>query len=55
MLEIHPIAPSFPVVKPKKIKRDDTRLEKQHRRKKQEVKEVKEEDAEPMQHIDEVV
>ncbi|MDI1292439.1 MAG: hypothetical protein PSV18_06810 [Methylobacter sp.] len=52
MLEIHPIAPSFPVVKPKKIKRDDTRLEKQHRRKKQEVKE---QDAEPMQHIDEVV
>ena len=52
MLEIQPVSPSFPVVKPKKIKRDDSLPEKQHRRKKQEVKE---QDAEPMQHIDEVV
>ncbi|MDO9168860.1 MAG: hypothetical protein Q7U18_07175 [Methylobacter sp.] len=52
MLEIHPIAPSFPVVKPQKIKRDEDRPEKQPRRKEQQVEE---QDAEPMQHIDEVV
>ncbi|MDO9047144.1 MAG: hypothetical protein Q7U66_05315 [Methylobacter sp.] len=51
MLEIHPVSPSFPVVKPKKIDRDDHRPEKQQRRKKQEVEE---QDAEPIQHIDEI-
>lgn len=52
MLEIQPVLPSFPVVKPKKIDRDDHRPEKQPHGKKQEVEE---QDAEPMQHIDEIV
>ncbi|MDP1665494.1 MAG: hypothetical protein Q8L79_10255 [Methylobacter sp.] len=52
MLEIQPLAPSFPVVKPKRIDRDDHRPEKQQRRKNQEVEE---QDAEPIQHIDEIV
>ncbi len=52
MLEIHPVAPSFQVVKPRKIKRDDNRSEKQPCNKE---REVKEQDAEPIQHIDEVV
>lgn len=51
MLEIHPVSPSFPVVKPKKINRDDNLPEKQQRRKKQEVEQ---QDAEPIQHIDEI-
>ncbi len=52
MLEIQPVALSFPVVKAKKIKRDDSLPEKQQRRTKQEVEE---QDAEPIQHVDEVV
>lgn len=52
MLEIQPVLPSFSIVKPKKIDRDDHRPEKQPRRKKQEVEEH---NAEPMQHIDEIV
>ena len=52
MLDIQPVSPYMPVVKAKKIKRDDNRPEKQPRRKKPEVEE---QDAEPMQHIDEIV
>ncbi|WP_340123083.1 hypothetical protein [Methylobacter svalbardensis] len=52
MLEIQPIALSFPVIKPQKIKRDDNRPEKHPRRKEQEAEE---QGAEPIQHIDEVV
>jgi hypothetical protein len=51
MLEIQPVSPSFPVVKPKKIDREDSLPEKQQRRKKQEEKEH---EAEPIQHIDEI-
>ena len=51
MLEIQPVAPSFPVVKPKKIDRDDHRPEKQQCRKKPAAEE---QDAEPIQHIDEI-
>jgi len=52
MSDIQPVSSSFPIVKPKKIDRDDHRPEKQPRRKKQDVKEH---DAEPIQHIDEIV
>ncbi|MGZ4968434.1 MAG: hypothetical protein ACXV8O_06570 [Methylobacter sp.] len=52
MSEIHPVSPSFPVVKPKRIDRDDHRPEKQQRKKKHEVEE---QDADPIQHIDEIV
>ncbi|MGZ5026961.1 MAG: hypothetical protein ACXWAT_09435 [Methylobacter sp.] len=51
MLEIQPVSPSFPVVKPKRIDRDDHRPEKQQSRKKA----AEEQDAEPIQHIDEIV
>jgi hypothetical protein len=52
MLEIHPVAPSFPVVKPKKINRDDNPPQKRQRGNKQEAEK---QDAEPVQHIDEIV
>ncbi|MGR9013339.1 MAG: hypothetical protein ACU83U_06825 [Gammaproteobacteria bacterium] len=52
MLEIQPVSPSLQIVKSQKIKRDDKRPEKQQRSKKQEVEKP---DAEPIQHIDEVV
>jgi hypothetical protein len=51
MLEIQPVSPSFPVIKPKKINRDDHRPKKQQRR---ENAEEQEQDAEPAQHIDEI-
>lgn len=52
MLEIHPVSPSIPTLKPKKIDRDDERSEKQPPRKKPELQQ---QDAEPLQHIDEIV
>ncbi|MFI3186915.1 MAG: hypothetical protein QX198_13165 [Methylococcaceae bacterium] len=52
MLEIHPVSPSIPILKPKKIDRDDEHSEKQPPRKKPGVAKP---DAEPLQHIDEVV
>ncbi len=51
MLEIHPVLPSLPIIKPKKIERDDHHPEKQQHRKKQELREQR---AEPIQHIDEI-
>jgi hypothetical protein len=52
VIEIQPVLPSFPVVKPKKIKKDE-----QLPRKRQNSKEpeAKKQDAEPIQHIDEIV
>jgi len=52
MLDIQPVSPYSPVIKPKKIKRDDNRPENEQRKKKPEAQEH---DAEPMQHIDEIV
>ncbi len=52
MLEIQPVSLFFPVVKPKKINRDESRPEQQQPKKKQQVSE---QDAEPIQHIDEIV
>ena len=51
MLEIQPVLPPFPVVKPQKIKKDDHPPEKQPRRKKPEVEK---QDVDPIQHIDEI-
>ena len=53
MLEIQPVSLSFPVVKSQKIKRDDSRPEKQPRREKQEVED--QDNTVPIQHIDEIV
>ncbi len=52
MLDIQPVSPYSPVIKPKKIKRDDNRPENRQRKKKPEVQEH---DADPIQHIDEIV
>jgi hypothetical protein len=52
MIEIEPITHSFPVVKPKKIKRDDNRPKKQSPEKKRQVERT---GVEPLQHIDEIV
>lgn len=52
MLEIQPVSPSLPIVKSKRIDRDDHRPEQQQSGKKTAVKE---QDAEPIQHIDEIV
>jgi hypothetical protein len=52
MRDIEAITHSIPIVKPKKIKRDDNRLAKQSPAKKQQVEEP---DVEPLQHIDEIV
>ena len=52
MLVVQPVSPYLPVVKSKKIKRDDNRPEKQLRKK---IPKVEEQDAEPIQHIDEIV
>ncbi|MCX7102309.1 MAG: hypothetical protein NTX38_12735 [Methylobacter sp.] len=52
MIEIEPIKNSFPVVKPKKIKTEDNRQEKQSPGKRQQDQQTK---AEPLNHIDEIV
>lgn len=53
MLEIYPMPPIFPIVKPKKIDKDDNPPRKQQRKNQLEPK--KKNDAEPIQHIDEIV
>jgi len=52
MLEIEPVLPTLPIVKPKKIKREDDLPKRQQRRKQQEAEE---QNAKPLQHIDEIV
>jgi hypothetical protein len=51
MLEIQPIS-TMPVVKPKEFNKGDKPTEKQPRNKKQQAEQ---QDAEPIQHIDEIV
>jgi hypothetical protein len=52
MLEIPPLSPAYPVIKPGKIKKDDPLSAQQQRKKKPPLKEQEDR---PMQHIDEVV
>jgi hypothetical protein len=52
MLEIPPLSPAHPVIKPKKIKKDD-HLSEQLPRKKKQV--LEEQEIQPVQHIDEIV
>lgn len=52
MLEIQPVLPSFPVVKSQKIKRDDHSPEKRRNEKKHQTEK---QDADHVQHIDEIV
>jgi hypothetical protein len=52
MLEISSLPPVCPVIKPGKIKKDD-HLSEQPQRKKKQV--LKEQETQPIQHIDEIV
>lgn len=51
MLEIPPLSPAYPVIKPEKIKKDEPLSEQPQRKKKQAL----EEQDQPVQHIDERV
>jgi len=53
MSEIQPVSPSSPVIRLKKIDRNDHRPEKQQQSGKKAA--AKEQDAEPIQHIDEFI
>jgi len=52
MLEIPPLSPAYPVIKPGKIKKDDHLSEQPQGKKKQASEE---QEAQPAQHIDEIV
>lgn len=52
MLEIPPLSPAYPVIKPGKIKKDDHLSEQPQGKKKQALEE---QEALPVQHIDEIV
>ncbi len=52
MIEIHPIAPSIPIVKPKKIVRDEDHPPP---RKQHDSPPPKPQDTDPIPHIDEIV
>jgi len=52
MLEIPPLSPAYPVIKPGKIKKEDHLSEQPQRKKKQALAE---QETEPVQHIDEIV
>ena len=52
MIEIHPISPSLPVVKPKKINRDDQAPPRQQHDSKPTPEQ---QEPDPVQHIDEIV
>jgi hypothetical protein len=52
MLEIPPLSPAYPVIKPGKIKKDDDLSEQLKRKKKQALEE---QETQPAQHIDEIV
>jgi hypothetical protein len=52
MLEIPPLSPAYPVIKPGKIKKYDP-LSEQPQRKKKPI--LEEQETEPVQHIDEIV
>jgi hypothetical protein len=52
MLEILPLLPAYPVIKPGKIKKDEHLSEQPQRKKKQALEE---QESQPEQHIDEMV
>ena len=54
MVEIHPVIPVYPVVKPVKIRNDEDRPKKKQQEQPQTEQEPPQ-DAEPVQHIDEIV
>jgi hypothetical protein len=52
MLEIPPLSPAYPVIKPGKIKKEDPLSEQPQHKKKQALEE---QETQPAQHIDEIV
>ena len=52
MLEIPPLSPAYPVIKPERIKKHDHFPEQLNRKKKQVLEE---QETQPVQHIDEIV
>jgi hypothetical protein len=52
MLEIPPLSPAYPVIKPEKIKKDDHFSEQPKHKKKQALAA---QETQPVQHIDEIV
>ena len=54
MVEIHPVIPVYPVVRPAKIRDDEDRPEKRQQPEQQTEQEPPE-NTEPAQHIDEIV
>ena len=52
MLEIPPLSPAYPVIKPGKIKKDDNSSEQPKHKEKQPLEE---QEIPPVQHIDEIV
>ena len=52
MLEIPPLSPAYPVIKPGKIKKDDL-ISKQRQGNKKQV--IEEQETHSVQHIDEIV
>jgi hypothetical protein len=52
MLEIPPLSPAHPIIKPRKIKKDDDPSERLPHKKKQVLEE---QEIQPVQHIDEIV
>jgi hypothetical protein len=52
MLEILPLLPAYPLIKPGKIKKDEHFSEQPQRKKKPALKE---QESQPVQHIDEIV
>ncbi len=56
MIDIEPISPATPIVRPVKIRRDEDRKNNQNSRSKAEKKQVQlDDDADDVQHIDEIV
>jgi hypothetical protein len=52
MLEIPPLSPAYPIIKPGKIKKDEHPSEQLQHKKKQALEE---QETPPVQHIDEIV
>lgn len=55
MVEINPVIPVYPVVKPVKIKSDEERPKKNRPQEQSLAEQEPSQDAEPAQHIDEIV
>lgn len=55
MIEIQPITPTYPVIKPERVTNDEDRPEKKRQEKKRNPDADPQQDSGPAQHIDEIV